>query len=460
VSSGHDTGDGRPAEGRVPAGAPAPTGARAARTVAPSGGPPRRPAPGETEVGPVAGSRHRLLRLPAGSDWQEVGPAVSPDYVPLPRPRMARPADTPVRRGPRWWRWLRRIVEIAMVGGGVWALWHERGEVGAAARLLQHPRWGWLVVAIVAEVASMVAFARLQRWLLRAGGVNLGLWPMTEITLAGNSLAVSLPGGAAWSAGFAFEQLRRRGASKVLSVWVLLVAGALSSFALFVLMVVGVEWAGDHGPARDFRLTAAALAAIPVVAGLLAVLSWRVPAVRRAVAGVGHLAVTHLPGGRRAGDVLGDLWRKITLVQPRPIDWIGTFGLAFLNWAEDCACLVASMIALRSHVPWPGILVAYGIAQVGASLPITPGGLGIVEASLSYALIAYGVPAPQAVAGVLLYRAISFWGFVPIGWLAWGFLRLVERRGGGADHPHPWAWHHAGAKSASPDPERHPARAG
>jgi len=46
------------------------------------------------------------------------------------------------------------------------------------------------------------------------------------------------------------------------------------------------------------------------------------------------------------------------------------------------------------------------------------------------ALVAYGMPASTAVAAVLLYRIISFWILVPIGWAAWGALMLEERRAG------------------------------
>lgn len=42
-----------------------------------------------------------------------------------------------------------------------------------------------------------------------------------------------------------------------------------------------------------------------------------------------------------------------------------------------------------------------------------PGGLGVVEGGLSILLIAYGMPTDGALAGVLLYRIVSFWAIVP-----------------------------------------------
>jgi len=339
------------------------------------------------------------------------------------------------RRGPRWWRLLRRAFELALVGGGAYALYSERRAVGEGAALLVQLRWEWVVVASVAEVASMVVFARLQRALLRAGGVRLSLWPMVEITLAGNALAVSLPGGAAWSAGFAFAQLRRRGASRRLSVWVLLVAGALSSFALFLLLVIGVELAGRRGPASEFRLAGLVLAAIPVVVGVLAVAISR----SRWVAAMAKGALRLLGRASWGAWVLrvgAATWERATTVRLRPREWLSCFALGGLNWVEDAGCLAASILAVGGGIPWPGVLVAYGIAQIGASLPITPGGLGVVEGSLTYALILYGMSVRDAIAAVLLYRIISFWALVPIGWGAWGLLRWAGRR---SDREHPWA---------------------
>lgn len=335
------------------------------------------------------------------------------------------------------------------MAGGVYALFDERHQVSQAAALLTHLSWPWLAGAAGAEVASMVVFARLQRWLLRAGGAELGLGPMFEITLAGNSMSVSLPGGAVWSASFAFEQLRRRGADRTLAVWVVLAAGALSSFALFMLLVAGVWWAGSRGPAADFRFPALGLAAIPllVAAGALAVRHSR--AARRAGSAVLRAAERHLPKGPEAAGALRAVGRRLQAVQPGPGDWAVSFALALLNWLYDATCLVCCLLALGVGIPWRGLLVAYGLAQIGASLPITPGGIGVVEGSLSVALIAYGVHAQQAVAAVLLYRIVSFWALVPIGWGAWGWLELLARRQDNPDRHHPWAWHH-GTPAHSP----------
>ena len=103
-------------------------------------------------------------------------------------------------------------------------------------------------------------------------------------------------------------------------------------------------------------------------------------------------------------------------------------GLAMGSWLADAACLVAAFLSVGAGVPWRGLLLAYGAGQLAANLPLTPGGLGVVEGSLSVALVAYGGGEVPTIAAVLLYRIVSFWLFLPVGWTAWAVLEYQRRR--------------------------------
>ena len=325
-------------------------------------------------------------------------------------------------------RTARRLVVLTLAAAAVLAAVEHRSELEEAGAMLGRLDGRWVVVAVAAEAVSMVVFALLQRRLLRAGGVEVDLAPMLGITLAGNAMAMSLPGGAAWSATWAFGQLRRRGAERALAAWVVLVAGALASFAVFVLVAVGSWVAGRSGPVAGLRWLAGLLAAIPVVLALACSLARRRPAIRRALASVWDAAAARNELARRADRLARHIIPNVTLVRPGPAGWAHAFGLALANWVYDAAVLVACLDALRVPVPWRGLLVVYALTQVSASLPITPGGLGVVEGSMAALLIAYGVHAPDALATVLLYRIISFWGLVPVGWVAFAGLELAGRR--------------------------------
>ena len=294
-----------------------------------------------------------------------------------------------------WMWWARRIVGAVLLGVAFALAYGRRDELDQAIQLLGHLRLSGLAVALALEAASLVAFARLQRWLLHEGGVDVGLTPMVQITLAGNALAMSLPGGAGWAAAWAFGQLRRRGADRVLAGWVVLVAGALASYALFMLLVIGALVAGSSGPVASVRPLLVGLALIPFIVAAVALASRRFPVVER-LAKLGRRVLDALPEGERIGAVLQRTWERLLTVRPSGAAWLEAFGLAALNWLENCGCLVACIWAVHGHIPWHGILVAYALAQVTASIPITPGGLGVVEGSLTALLVAYGMDARRS----------------------------------------------------------------
>jgi uncharacterized protein (TIRG00374 family) len=70
---------------------------------------------------------------------------------------------------------------------------------------------------------------------------------------------------------------------------------------------------------------------------------------------------------------------------------------------------------------------AYLAVQIIRQLPLTPGGIGVIEASLLVALVAAGAPHIAAAAVVLVYRVLSCWVIVPTGLVAWAGLLSARR---------------------------------
>jgi putative heme transporter len=70
------------------------------------------------------------------------------------------------------------------------------------------------------------------------------------------------------------------------------------------------------------------------------------------------------------------------------------------------------------------VLLAFFTAQLLGTLPLTPGGLGFVEAGLTGTLALAGVGAGAAVVATLAYRLVSFWLPIPAGAVA----AIIHRR--------------------------------
>ncbi|MFF9136748.1 YbhN family protein [Streptomyces albogriseolus] len=304
----------------------------------------------------------------------------------------------------------------------------HRHELAAATRLLARVSPPKLALATAFEAASLVCFAGVQRWLLHAGGTRLSLKTMTALTVAANALAGALPGGAAFSAAWLFRQLRRRRVGQVLAAAVLVVAGTLSALSLFVLLVAGALTAGLGGPGGAVLRPALGVAGLALGVGLVALALFRLPGFRAAAGRAWTRAGERYRRVRQIEDALVRLVAQARSVQPGLRPWLRPFGLALLNWAFDIACLAAALWALGIGIPWRGLLLAYALTQIPGSLRLTPGSIGIVEASLATLLTVYGLRPDQAIAATLLYRIVGYWVLQPIGWATWIGLTFRARR--------------------------------
>jgi putative heme transporter len=349
------------------------------------------------------------------------------------REHVTTPPDPPIvaPSAGRWyrvWRVLRYVIGLAAVGAAIWAVTGKTNELRGATTYLSHMRWWWLGIAIGAEVASYLAYASLQRRLLLAGRVRVPMLPMTGITLAGSAIQYSLPGGVVFYVAYIFRQYRRFRASDVLAGWTIIAVNALSFVTLALIATVGLAMALSAGNAFD--LVEAILGV--VIVAILIVLGWaeRARLLPHASRSIGFSQrLIHRPDPTRTPDAIISGWlTQVGAISPSRTDWAWAGTMAMSNWVADLGCLTFSFFAVGAGVPWRGLLLAYGAGQLATILPFTPGGLGVVEGSLTIALVTFGGGQASTVAAVLLYRLISFWLLLPVGWGAWTAMLVAGRR--------------------------------
>lgn len=280
----------------------------------------------------------------------------------------------------------------------------------------------WLLVVIAAEAASMSAFARLQRRLLNAGGVPISRRRAFAVTYASNALSTTLPAGPAISVVYSFRQFRRSGSSAQIATAVIIIGGVITSTAYTLVALTALL--------AEPSLRPAALATLAGLSGLMAVLAAlaagalfagrRAATYARLEAAVRRL-VERRPRARELAGQVRDGWRVLRL---GPAGWALVASLALLNWIFDIIALIAAGLAVGIEVAPYQVGVAYFAAQAaGSLLPLLPGGLGAIESSMVASLAAFGVAAAPAAAAVGLYRVVSYWAVVAVGWLAWFALR-------------------------------------
>ncbi len=266
----------------------------------------------------------------------------------------------------------------------------------------------WFIPAVVAEVAHFACTFSLQRIALR----TKAWFSVITAQLSGNAISLIVPGGAAAGAAVQFRMLAVSGMDATeavggLTAFAFLGIGGLLALPVFVLPVVlfgspvsaGLSDAAIIGAAGfflfvGFGVVVMAIDAPLTFAGRVAqALRNRVLRKREPITGLPERLVEQRNLIRA---VLGQQWWKASLLSG------GRLGFDFL-------CLLFCVRAVGSH-PRPSlILLAYAVAGVIGLVPITPGGLGIVEASLSGLLVLAGLSGAEAVLATLAYRLASYW---------------------------------------------------
>lgn len=322
--------------------------------------------------------------------------------------------------------WARFVIGLGLGGVALWAVSGQRGELAGATSELSRLDPLWVLVAVVAEIISFVAFARMQGRLLRAGGVIVSSGRLLGLTAAASAIASSIPAGPAVASVYAYRQYRRAGADEGIAGWVLIATLLCSALGLALVAGAGVLLAERESAALD--LVGVSISVLVAVLLAMAVFSQR-RFVLAVVVGVMRIVkkLTGYPRGD-ADQHVANVSAHLGQVNLRWRDFGPAIAWSLGNWGFDCGCLTFAYLAVGAGVPWRGLLLAYGAGQLASNLPITPGGLGVVEGSLTVALVAFGGVQTSTVAAVILYRIISFWGFLPVGWLVWGVLAVRDRR--------------------------------
>jgi uncharacterized protein (TIRG00374 family) len=344
---------------------------------------------------------------------------------------MSRPTvdEAPASRRRRSWRRLVRPAVLLVVGGlALYVLLPSLLSVFGSWRSLSHLDWPFAVLTLVAELLSYVCLWELDRVAL---GTDDRL-AVIAAQLMGNAAGRILPGGGATATAVSAGLLGSARVDTANAAAGFSATAAIRLAATLALPVVALPaiLGGarvDHSLATAAYLGAVAFGLVLVVGALVMSTDRPLELTGRAVQWLLNKTVrrrrspmTDLP--QRLLEVrnfvrrtLGTRWKTALLTA------VGTIGFDYL-------ALLCALRAVGAE-PQPSlVLLAYAAAAVLALIPLTPGGLGFVEAGLVGTLKLAGVAASAALAATLLYRIVSFWLPLPAAGVAYALFRRRERR--------------------------------
>jgi len=280
-------------------------------------------------------------------------------------------------------------------------------------------------LAILLEMAAIYSYVELTRTVLFPYGPKR--FNTLRVNLAGLAIGHVVPGGAAPAGALSYRIFNELGVPKETNAFGLAAQGAGSAVVLNLLfwcaLLISIPLNGFN-PLYGF----AAIVGVFLLLAFFGTILLITRGQRHADAWLRAVA-KRIPSldPDRISAVLEKVASRIKLLidNRRTLWW--AFTWASLNWLFDAACLWVFVWAFGKVLSPIDLLVAYGLANILAAIPVTPAGLGVVEASLIATLVGFGVPHSQAILAVLAYRLVNFWIPIPIGGVAYASLQW--RRG-------------------------------
>ncbi len=302
-----------------------------------------------------------------------------------------------------------RFRTLLTLVASVAAVYLLAGELARASlgSVLRETIWYWGLVALALSAATYVA-ATIELTGFVPGRLRFRLTLLAQ--LAGSFVTLVTPAAVGGSA-LNIRYLQRQKVPPAVAAASVGVAQVVA-FVLHVLLIVvfaAIAGGSAKEPIQPPRWAWFVLLGLVVIAG----------------------AVLAVPAGRRVlrarlSPMLGQVLPRLLDVAQQPGKLARGIGGTLLLSLSYILCLAACVAAFGRSVPIAKIGVVYLTGSAIGSIVPTPGGLGAVEAALTAGLTAAGVPGPVAVSAVLLFRLLTFWLPVPVGWTALSYLERQQ----------------------------------
>jgi uncharacterized membrane protein YbhN (UPF0104 family) len=345
------------------------------------------------------------------------------------RAALAEIAGTPRRRFP-WRQVLGGTVGIAVIVGTFVFILPRVADYRDVWAVVKELSWSQIGLLVGATILNLATYA--PPWQAALPGLRFRqAFVMTQASTASTYV---LPGGAAVGAGVSYGLLRNWGFSGKSITLAIALTGAWNQFALlgFPILALALLTVSNERNALLQTVAFIGLAVFIVAAGAFAA----------------GLASPRL--AERVGDLAARIAnRGLRIVRRGPVRWDGrsfasfrqdAVGLLRRRWplltlttlAGQLTVFLLFVVSLRtldvssSEVTAIEAFAAWSLARLLGSIPITPGGIGIVEVGLTSLLVGFGGHNAEVVAAVLVYRFLTIVPTLVLGLLAGATYRLFR----------------------------------
>ena len=294
---------------------------------------------------------------------------------------------------------------------------------GKAFTELSQVRPSLLALGLGLEFAALFAYSLLTHAALGESRHSISIWRLFRIQLSTKSVSQVLPAGNAASSALGFKLLTSSGVPGPDAGFALATAGLGSAVVLNLILWVGLI-ASIPGHGVNAAYGSAALVGVILMLVATGLVVGLIDGQGRAERSIKWIATKLRMNPDNAADVLRQLGFRLQGLAREPGLKERVFVWALLNWLLDIAALWVFLLAFGANVDLRGLIVAFGLANIMAVVPITPGGLGIVEGIFIPTLVGFGLTRSIATVGVLSYRIAQYWMPLIVGAIVYLSLRV------------------------------------
>lgn len=315
------------------------------------------------------------------------------------------------------------LVVGALLATGVVLLLGKASGFAKFVDRLREAHAGWLIAGVAVQIMSILSYILAFRTItVRGHGRPLPLVPTGQIVLAGLGATRLLAAAGAGGLAVNYWGLRRAGIGVRESVARVLTLNTVLYviFGSIGMTTAAVLWARGDAPA------ALALPWLIIIGGCMIAATFvssprriaRLSHSSRADPDAGRLSTTVRKGFATAVVALG----RTRVIVAAPGRHVAILVGAAGYWVTDIACLAIGLRAFDVHADLGVVVLAYATGYVANILPLPTGGVGGIDAAMTFALNLLGVPLEDALAGVVAYRFVGFW--LPTIPGVWALIRL------------------------------------
>ncbi|AOX67170.1 hypothetical protein BJK06_16890 [Curtobacterium sp. BH-2-1-1] len=306
-------------------------------------------------------------------------------------------------------RWVLLAVTPFLLATAVLVALPHLRDAGIVLRTLDPVALPAAAVAVLAEAVSLTAASRASRLLL--GPDAPAFRHVLGVDIVAQGVRSLLPGGAATSAGARISLLERFGVSASAAASSATTGVVVSNLVLSALFLFGLAVAARAAPPPLVSGAIGLVLALVVTSGAVGWLLLRHPAAARRTAVRWSSPLrrfAHRPSGAVVAEYVDALASGLRrLRSPRAFGAL--FAWTVLNWAADLGAFGLMVAAAGAHPRPEVVILTYGLVNILATVPVTPGAVGIVEGAAVASLHLAGVPTAVALVGVLGWRLVEYW---------------------------------------------------